>query len=303
MLDQVTPHDSFPAPPGVATSAWQLHREMVLVLGWGRAILLQIAHPLVAAGVFEHTGFRRERLGWVVRFRRTLVAMLESTFGTEEEVAAVARRINAIHDRVHGRLRAPAGTFAAATPYSAHDPELLRWVHATLIESHLLAYELYVAPLDRATKDRYCAEACGMEVMLGMPAGFLPRSVSELSDYLAGRLASGAITVTDEARHLARDIVSPPGSRILFPLFWLIRLPTIGLLPPRIRHEYGLAWSPGRERVLHASARAVRSVLPFTPSALRHWPRARAAFRAARAAGETPGKGRRPGSPALDDLG
>jgi uncharacterized protein (DUF2236 family) len=103
-------------PPGPGSVAWQLHREMVLVLGWGRAILLQIAHPLVAAGVAEHTGFRHEHFGWLTRFRRTLSAMLESTFGTVEDTAAVGRRINAIHDRVHGRLGGPAGRFAAGTP-------------------------------------------------------------------------------------------------------------------------------------------------------------------------------------------
>lgn len=266
----------------MATTAWQLHREMVLVLGWGRAILLQIAHPLVGAGVFEHTGFRRERLGWVVRFRRTLLAMLESTFGTEDELLAVSRRINAIHDRVHGRLPASAGPFPAGTPYTAHDPELLRWVHATLIDSHLLAYELYVGPLDRASKDRYCAETCGMEIPLGMPAGFLPRSAGALSDYLDRMLRSGAIAVTDEARHLAHDIVWPAGSGVAAPVFWLVRLPTIGLLPPPIRDAYGFAWSARRERALRASGRVVRALLPLVPSPLRHWPRARAAFRAAR---------------------
>src|SRR6266511_6043984 len=102
-------------------TTWRLHREVVVLAGWGRAILLQLAHPLVAQGVADHSGFAADRRGRVKRLERTLHAMLALTFGTAEEAAAAAAGINAIHDRVNGRLGEGAGAFASGTGYSAHD--------------------------------------------------------------------------------------------------------------------------------------------------------------------------------------
>lgn len=275
-----------PLPGGVA---WRLHSEVVLLLGWGRAILLQIAHPLVARGVADHSPFRTERWGRLRRLYRTVDAMLRLSYGTEAEAAEVARGINAIHDRVHGRLDEAAGVFVAGTPYTAHDPRLLRWVHATLVESQLLAYELYVGPLSPEERDRYCAETTGMERLLGIPEGYLPRSVADLQRYLDGMLASGEIAVTALARELAREIVSPPVPWPARPLVWLARLPTVGLLPPAIREAYRFRWTPRHERALRLSARATRAALPLIPSPLRHWPSARAVRRRLRASGRERG--------------
>jgi len=265
--------------PGVGSVAWRIHREIVILLAWGRAILLQFAHPLVARGVADHSPFRTERWGRFHRLYRTLDAMLRLTFGTAEEAERVARRINGIHDRIHGRLGEAAAGLPEGTPYSAHDPALLKWVHATLLESHLLVYELYVGALTPEEKDRYCAETTGMESLLGMPEGYLPRSLAGLQDYISGTLGSGEIAVTDVARELGREIVSLGLPRVARPLTWVAELPTIGLLPPAIRDAYGFRWGPRQEKALHISARVIQSALPFVPSALRCWPRARAAFR------------------------
>ena len=119
----------------------------MLLLGWGRAILLQFAHPLVAAGVAEHSLFFRHPRGRVRRLRHTLQAMLDLTFGTPRRGAA-----RGAGDQRHprpgqrGRSPPPDGPFPAGQRYSAHDPALLRWVHATLLDSLPLVYELYVGP-------------------------------------------------------------------------------------------------------------------------------------------------------------
>src|SRR5918996_636020 len=110
------------ARPGARTIAWTLQREVVLLCAWGPAILLQLAHPLVACGVADHSVFRAERWGRTRRFHRTLEAMLRLSFGTEREASLGVARVNAIHDRVHGELDEPAGVFPAGTAYSAHDP-------------------------------------------------------------------------------------------------------------------------------------------------------------------------------------
>src|SRR2546425_11123570 len=111
--------------PSPALMTWRLHREVVLLAGWGRAILLQLAHPLVAQGVADHSGFATQRRGHVKRLKRTLRAMLALTFGTPDEAEKAAAGINRIHDRVHGPLAEAAGAFAPDTPHRAHEPPLL----------------------------------------------------------------------------------------------------------------------------------------------------------------------------------
>ena len=269
---------SVPGPPGPGSVTWKLHREIALLAGWGRAILLQLAHPLVAQGVARHSGFAIEPGGHIQRLRRTLGAMLALTFGSEVEARRAAEAINRIHDRVHGTLDARQGAYPAGTPYTAHDPALLAWVHATLLDSFLLTYEVFVGPLSGAERDRYCDEARRIEPALGIPAGRLPRTRAELCDYMDAMLAGGDIAVTDTARSLAREVLHPPLARPLRPLLALARLPAVGLLPPRVREAYGLAWSPGQERALRLLAASSRRVLPLLPSRLRDWPAARIAF-------------------------
>lgn len=263
------------AAPPAATMSGRIHREVVILLGWGAAILLQLAHPLVARGVHDHSGFRT---GWLApwrRLHRTLDAMLTLTFGTEAEAERVVRGINAVHDRVEGRLPAAEGPYPAGTRYSAHDPELLAWVHATCLHAFVGAYERFVAPLTPEERDRYCAEASAVEPRLGLPAGRLPRSWEALQAYLDAMLAGGAIAVGPTARRLAAELLEPPGLRWVRPVVWGLRLVTAGLLPPAVREGYGLPWDRRRQVALDRLAALVRGLVRLAPSPLRHFPRAR----------------------------
>lgn len=266
---------------------WRLHSERVLLAGWARAILMQLAHPLVARGVADHSAFLVERRGRFRRLHRTLSAMLTLTFGTPAEIETVARVINGIHDRVHGRLASPEGVFPAQSRYTAHDPALLAWVHATLVDSFLLTYELFVRPLTDEERDRYCVESSAIEPLLGIPEGTVPRSVRALERYLADMFASGEIRVSDTARVLAAEILNPPFPPVIGrPLVMLARLPAIGLLPPILRREYGLDWDRRRERALAVVTCFARWLIPRLPAALRYWPEARAAMRRTRASAD-----------------
>jgi uncharacterized protein (DUF2236 family) len=260
-------------------TVWKLHREVVLLAGWGRAILLQIAHPMVAQGVADHSGFAAERWGRVGRLKRTIGAMLALTFGTPEESAGAAAAINRIHDRVNGRLPQPAGAFASGSTYSAHDPALLAWVHATLVDTFLLTYERFVGPLTPAERDRYCREAGLAAPLLGIPPDAVPRTTNELAAYMERMLASGEIAVTDTARVLAGDIVSRGLPWPARPLLTLARLPTVGLLPGPIREAYGFTWAPRQERALGLLTSAVRHGIVLAPPLIRWWPAARRARR------------------------
>ena len=246
--------------------------ERVSILGWGRAILLQFAHPLVAAGVREHSRFRGNPVAPVARLHGTIRAMLAFSFGSADRAAQAAAIINGIHDRVHGHLPYAAGPFAAGTPYSAKDPQLLLWVHLTLLDSMTLAYDRFVAPLDDATIAAYCQDSTRAASLIGIPPSSVPSSRAELADAI--RQYDRQLSVTDAARELAHAILTPPVTGRL-PGFWLHRLTTIGLLPAPIRDAYDLPWSAKDEQALARWTARLRTYSRLAPSLLRRWRAAR----------------------------
>ena len=257
---------------GPDSITWKINREMIVVAGWGRAILLQLAHPAVAAGVHDHSSFRGSLLSSFRRLHSTVGAMLSLTFGDTEQMIAAAAGINAIHDRVRGRVRERGPSEA----YSAHDPDLQRWVHATLLESIPLTYELLVGPLTARERDRYCSEAAIMEPLLGMPAGWLPRDSAQLDTYMREMLAGGRIVVTDTSRALARALLYPPQWYLAWPAFRAMQLLTIGSLPPSIRQAYGFEWRARDERAFARWTALLRTSLRLLPPLAREWPMAQA---------------------------
>jgi uncharacterized protein (DUF2236 family) len=258
---------------------WRLHREVALLAGWAPAILLQLAHPLIAAGVAQHSAFLRERHGRARRLRRTIESMLALTFGDDAEAGRAAARINAIHDRVRGALDAPGGRFPAGTRYSAHDAELLSWVHVTLAHVFLATYRHLIGELAPDERDRYCAEAARIEPLLGIPLGWLPRTFADLEARFRATLAGSDIAVTETARALAREVLHPPVPLVARPLTALARVFTAALLPPSVRDAYGLPWSEGRARVFRVTGIVSRALLALVPPLVRHWPAARRAAR------------------------
>ena len=259
---------------GPESVTWKINREVIVVAGWGRAILLQLAHPAVAAGVHGHSSFRGSLLSSVRRLHSTVAAMLSLTFGDAEQMITAAAGINAIHDRVRG-CAASSSNDGACEAYSAHDPDLQRWVHATLLESIPLAYERLVGPLTRCERDRYCSEAAIMEPLLGVPEGWLPRESAELDTYMREMLAGGRIAVTDTSRALARAVLYPPQWRVAWPAFRAMQLLTIGSLPPSIRGAYGFEWRPRDARALARWTTVLRTSLRLLPALAREWPAAR----------------------------
>ena len=246
-----------------------------MLLGWSRAILLQLAHPLVAAGVAEHSSFRGGRLSAAMRLHHTVRAMLALTFGDDLKREAALEGIRAIHRRVHGHLPAAAGRFPAGTPYSAEDPDLVLWVHATLIESIPLIYQHVVRPVAPEERDAYCAEAAAVAIDLGARDAEVPRTWNALSTYLERMYGSGAIAVSQQARELASAVLAPPFAPFIAPAAWMNRLVTVGLLPGRVRHEYGFTWSDARERTLRRVTRALRGARRVVPPAIALWPEAK----------------------------
>jgi uncharacterized protein (DUF2236 family) len=272
--DRGVTHATASVAPG-ATVSYAINAERLTLLAWTRAILLQLAHPLVAAGVAEHSSFRGSPLKAVARLHHTVRAMLALTFGDERARAAAIDAIMAIHRRVRGVLPVGVGPFPAGTPYSAEDPALVLWVHATLLDSLPLVYGHAVRPLSGAEHDRYCEEAGWVAVALGARDADVPRTWNALQTYLNSSYASGAIVVGPQARELSAAILRPPLSTVVAPATWANRLVTVGLLPEGIRRQYGFSWDEQQQRTMMRVLGAVALLRSFTPRALAWWPEAR----------------------------
>jgi uncharacterized protein (DUF2236 family) len=243
--------------------------ETALLLGGGRALLMQLAHPMVAAGVADHSAFRSDVFG---RLANTLDLTLTVAFGDAEQRRTAAARVEETHRRVRGARDGHT--------YSALDPELLRWVHATLVDSALVTYERFVGWIAPEARARYHEDMKSQAEAFGVPREALPRTYEEFRAYADGMVAT--LEVTAEARRLSRDVIDLPVPPALAPVAWLWRLVTTGLLPSRLREAFELPWRPLQDRELTAIAAVVRgAVLPLLPVPARRWPHARDADRRA----------------------
>ncbi len=278
---------------GPSSEAWRLNREAMLLLGAGpRALLLQIAHPLVAAGVAEHSDFRSDP--WA-RLSGTLSSYLRIVYGTASTARGEIRRLHGLHRGIRGDVPEPQARERHGRRYSALDPDLSLWVHATLVDSTIAAFDAWIEPLSRDERARYYAETLPVGQAFGIPASRLPPDLDAFEAYLDEMLGPGGpIEVGDLARDLAESILHPPlgpavaaagfpfdrlagladaiPSRAYAWLFW----PSIGLLPERVREGYGFPWGLRQRAVatwLVATWAAWRPVLPPTfrqmPQALR----------------------------------
>ena len=251
---------------------WRVDREMALLLGGGRALLMQIAHPKVAGGVADHSRFRADPMG---RLIQTMNTMWSIVFDDLPQAQASLQRIHRIHQGVQGAIKQP-DILPPGTPYRAQDPDLLMWVHATLVDSAIATYGLFVKPMVVDEQRRYYDDTKKLAVLLGVPESAIPVSLEEFHAYMREMIESGTIAVGSTARTLAAEIVHPRpwALRLAGPLFAFV---TTGLLPPRLREAYGLRWNDRKEKALQFVAGSARPLLHFVPSALRIVSQARAA--------------------------
>jgi uncharacterized protein (DUF2236 family) len=263
------PGTGSPGDPGLfepGSVAERVNGETALLLGGGRALLMQLAHPMVAAGVTDHSDFLADPFG---RLWNTLDLTLTVAFGDTHQSGAAATRIEEVHRGVVGRR--------GDESYAALDPDLLLWVHATLVDSAIETYERFVAPLRSDIRSRYYDQMRRQAAALRVPQEALPPGYLEFRVYVERTLRR--LRVSDEARRLSAGVLDPTVSGPIRPLVQLLRFVTVGLLPRRLRDGYGLQWSATNERVLDAISAVVRSALPFVPDRIRRWPHARDADR------------------------
>jgi uncharacterized protein (DUF2236 family) len=251
--ERIASRDGYFAPESVIRRVG--NSPLVPMLGGGPAVLLQVAHPLVAAGVVYHSDYHEDL--WR-RLLRTLQALYLIIYGSKEEAERAGAAVQAVHDRVRGTTRERLGPFPAGTRYDASDPDLMLWVHATLVACSLAAYRRFVARLTPDEENAYYEEMALVAGLFGLPRRAIPPTLADFREYLHTQLAGPEISVTAPARDVAEVILQAPVPTPLRPVVPLHRLATAALLPPRIRQEYGLGWSRKHATSLAMAAPSLR---------------------------------------------
>jgi uncharacterized protein (DUF2236 family) len=284
-LDAKPPEGGIPGDPGLygpGSEVWRVGRERVLLAGGAAALLLQLAHPLVAAAVADHSSFRQDPFE---RLRATLDAVLAISFGDREQAHRSAAAVSATHRRVRGVLADPVGRYPAGTPYRASDPGLALWVHATLVFAALESYSSLVEPLGPRRRERYYQEAKRFAGLFGVPDAMLPVRYVDFQEYWRSMVAGPDLSAGPAARDLAAAVLKPPVTAMLRPALAPLRAFTAGLLPERIRREFGLAADePGRS-LFSLIRSTIRSGVRIAPPSVRYWPHYRVARARLAAAG------------------
>jgi uncharacterized protein (DUF2236 family) len=245
---------------GPDSVSWQVHREVTVLFGGARALLMQAAHPLVVAGA-NQTGMY-ERNPWK-RLQRTLILTYTVTFGTRAEADAAAARINDVHTRING-IDPVTGK-----RYDALDPELLLYVHACLVDSALLFERLTVGALDDDGRQRFHEEQMLAAEMMLIPRADIPPTVPALRAWLADVEDRGELLVTEGARRVHELFLDPPQEAEWRPVLKGVSRLAFDTLPPGVREMYGIRVGPARAAAMRATFAAIRLGRPFLPARFR----------------------------------
>jgi uncharacterized protein (DUF2236 family) len=235
---------------GPLSISWKIDREAVLFLGAGRAALLQLAHPWVAAALDQHSNLRSDPLA---RFHNTFRVVFTAIFGTSQQALAASRSLYNLHTRIQGNIPASVGAFRRGSHYQANEVDALRWVFATLAESALIAYESVLPKLLAAEKDAYYAESKTLAMLFGIPPSALPADWAAFERYNRGMWASNILAVNPLSREMAHRVLHGRGSWVPVPHWY--RALTAAWMPETLREAFAL---PYGEREQHAAARALR---------------------------------------------
>ena len=229
--------------------AWQVHGNLSMLIGGLRALLLQTLHPRAMAGVAQHSDYRHDPWG---RLHRTASFIGTTTYASTAQAERALAAVRAIHDRVQG-------VTSEGLPYSASEPELLAWVHATEVDSFLRAFRRYGGhPIGPLEADRYVEEMAQIGCRLGVVHP--PQSAAELRAYLQS--VRPELRATAEAREAVRFLLAPPAPVATRPAYLLVAGAAVGLLPGFVRRELRLPLLPGVEPlVVRPAARTLLEVL------------------------------------------
>lgn len=250
---------------GPQSITWQIDRESAIFFGAGRALLLQLAHPWVAAAIDQHSDTFTDPIG---RFHRTFGTVFAMVFGTFDQSISAARRLHRRHASITGQLPWTAGPFPAGSTYCANAIPALRWVYATLIETALVAYELVLPPLTSQQRDQYYRESQLFAGLFGIPKECLPQNWTAFSAYFSTMVQSDTLSVSDATRSMARRLIA--GADLWLPVPGSYQDLTIALLPPPLRERLGFSLGHVQDQQIARAVALSRRLYPLLPARLRY---------------------------------
>ncbi|HWZ12029.1 MAG TPA: oxygenase MpaB family protein [Acidobacteriaceae bacterium] len=250
---------------GPSSISWKVNRESALFLGAGRAALLQLAHPWVAAAIDRHSNVKADPLG---RFHNTFRVVFTMIFGTLEQALAASSYLYQLHTHIQGQIPESVAAYRRGSHYEANEVEALRWVFATLVESALLAYESVLPPLSLTEREAYYAESKTWAALFGIPASAMPANWSAFEAYNRAMWASDALGVNALSREMAHRLLEGRGSRIPVPHWY--RALTAAWMPNELREAFTLPYGKREERAAAGALRWLPRVYRGIPGALRH---------------------------------
>jgi uncharacterized protein (DUF2236 family) len=255
------PHEGIFGPSSVS---WKVNREAALFLGAGRAALLQLAHPWVAAALDQHSNLRNDPLA---RFHNTFRVVFTMIFGTLDQALAASRHLYQLHTRIQGELPASAGAYPQGAHYEANEVHALLWVYATLVESALLAYDAVMPPLSPDEREMYYRESRKMAALFGIPGDALPADWASFEAYNRAMWNSDALGVNSLSMEMAHRVLHGRGSWVPIPHWY--RALTAAWLPVRLRDAFALEYGPREEASAAMASRWLPRLYPHLPTALR----------------------------------
>ncbi len=244
---------------------WKINRESALFLGAGRASLLQLAHPWVAAALDQHSNLRSDPLG---RFHNTFRVVFTMIFGTLEQALAAARSLYELHTHIEGEIPASVAAWPRGSHYQANEIDALRWVFATLVESAVMAYESVLPPLASAEKERYYSESKTMAMLFGLPPSVLPADWNAFEAYNRTMWGSNTLGVNALSREMAHRVLHGRSSWVPVPHWY--RALTAAWTPERLRREFAVPYEKREEQAAARAARWLPHVYRRIPTSLRH---------------------------------
>ncbi|MGA8418007.1 MAG: oxygenase MpaB family protein [Candidatus Dormiibacterota bacterium] len=254
---------------GPGSITWVVMREPRLLLAAGRALLLQAANPLVAQGAIEHSTYKSDPYG---RLERTVRWVTVVCFGTTREAERVSGGVNRLHRPVTGTLPAANGTrrVPGGTRYSAGDPALLRWVHASFVDTMLVAHDALVGGLSGGERDTFVREWDAVARLMGLSPSQCWPDAAALRRYVDREVRRGQALPGAGSREVAETVLHPPvGSPLMRPGMDTLAFIATGLLPAELRRGYGLRWTPAHGAAFAGLTGSLRAATPAMPRRLR----------------------------------
>jgi len=242
---------------GPQSMMWKVNKEITVLFGGARALLMHAAHPLIAAGARQTSFYQRDP--WK-RLIRTLSLQNSLTFGTKQEADESANRINRLHEVIKGKDHVSGGI------YDALDHEQLLWVHACLQISSIYFYELTVKKLTEEEKNQYHLENIKAAEMCLVDRNIIPNTHDGLKEWVIQKSRQKDYLMTTDVAEDVKDIIAGgPVPRHIKPVWPFIAFTAFNTLPPEFKKIYGINESKTKNLILGFNLKLLKITRPFLP--------------------------------------